>query len=1090
MKRKHLYLKLLPALILLMLTSFHLQAQFYNGSNMTFGRKKVQYKDFKWNYYDHDKYKLYFYQNGQNLAIFTHDVLKDYLPQLEKDFGTQMPSNVQFIIYNTLGDLKQSNIGTLANASYNTGGIAHIIDKKVFIYFNGDIADFEKQVKAGACKLVLEYVMNGDRTRDRVSISNDYSESDWSTDGLVSYYSDNWNTKMDDDFKKLFLSGSIKKLKHVHGEHSVIVGHSVWKFIEDNYGKNAVKEIVRLSRRANNSYEAIEIVTKLKFKDLEQAWLKYYQNYYADSQEDIVEKQNILLQNKRKKHLIYDNINFSQNGNYLTYTTNEKGLIKLYIKDLSSGELKRVYKTGFRSDAKYDNTFPVMAWHPTRPILAVAVEESGGVKLFFYSISADNKKNWLFLQNQQFSSLGFQKVLDMNYSHDGAYIIFSAVKDSRADLFLWNVISGVSVNITNDAYNDFNPVFLNNKGDILFSSNRGSDAKNMNTNNDLFRMNVFNPKSIIKMTNSPDANEIMSKRINDNLVAFVSDKNGIYNMYLGEFDSIISFVDTIAHYNYFLKTKSISDYNSNISDYDVLGNTVVEILNNYNTSIISKKTLPAIGNINDGLSIETQLNNTNYRNRQYIADSLLNSTKKGIASKPKRQFKDVLIKDLQRDLPTKYVSEMDVHTPDSVWEQIIIAQQEKIEESAKLKDSVPDKWKNYYVEFFVNDLIAQLDFSSMNYSYQQFAGGQSPVYLNPGYNVLIGTGITDLMEDYQISGGFRLSNDLVNNEYAVTFSNLKKRLDKEFIFHRFTDVFYPDGYSLAKHRTHEFMYKLTWPFTDYFHVSGSAVLRNNKLLAIDFAYIESLGLPIQNRNWLGVKGELVFDNSYQLSQNIMLGTRFKLFGEYSQMIVKENRNLVVFGFDFRNYQRIHRQMIFAWRVAGSTSFGTDRLIYYMGGVDNWILPRYNMDNQPSDEVNYAYQTLATNMRGFSQNTRNGPNFVVLNTEVRLPVFRYFANSPLRFKFLNSIQLVGFADVGTAWNGLHPFSEENAMFRKKYDAPPMHIDVVNYRNPFVMGYGLGARFAIFGYFVRVDYGWGLEDWRVADKGWHFSFNLDF
>ncbi|MDL2242272.1 hypothetical protein LJC25_00915, partial [Bacteroidales bacterium OttesenSCG-928-K03] len=392
-----------------MLVSFHSNAQFYNGLDMPFGKKKVQYKEFKWNYYDHENYQIYFYQNGQNLAIFTHQILKEYLPQLEKDFNTQIPGNIQFILYNTLDDLKQSNIGTLANTYYNTGGIAHIIDRKVFMYFNGDITDFERQVKAGACKLAIQNAISGDRMRDRVSITDDINESDWFIDGLVSYYSDNWNTRMDDDFKKIFKSGKIKKLKHVQGEYSVIIGHSVWKFIADKYGKNSIREIVRYVRRSDSPYEAITTVTGLQFKDLETEWRKYYEEYYIGYEEDDIESQDILLSNKRKKHLIYDNVNFSPNGKYLTYTTNEKGLKKLYIKDLESGQLRRVYKTGYRSNAKEDNTFPVLAWHPTRPILAVAVQEKGGVKLFFYSISDDNKKNWLFLQNQQFSSLGFQK---------------------------------------------------------------------------------------------------------------------------------------------------------------------------------------------------------------------------------------------------------------------------------------------------------------------------------------------------------------------------------------------------------------------------------------------------------------------------------------------------------------------------------------------------------------------------------------------------------------------------------------------------------------------------------------------------------
>lgn len=162
----------------------------------------------------------------------------------------------------------------------------------------------------------------------------------------------------------------------------------------------------------------------------------------------------------------------------------------------------------------------------------------------------------------------------------------------------------------------------------------------------------------------------------------------------------------------------------------------------------------------------------------------------------------------------------------------------------------------------------------------------------------------------------------------------------------------------------------------------------------------------------------------------------------------------------------------------------------MGGVDKWILPRYNSDTQVDPDINYAYQTLATNMRGFSQNTRNGPNFIVLNAELRVPVIRYLFNRPLSSNFFNSIQLIGFTDIGTAWNGLTPYSKDNNLYIERYYNSPLYIEVTTQTEPFIMGYGVGARASILGYFIRVDYGWGLENWSIADQGWHFSLSLDF
>ena len=93
---------------------------------------------------------------------------------------------------------------------------------------------------------------------------------------------------------------------------------------------------------------------------------------------------------------------------------------------------------------------------------------------------------------------------------------------------------------------------------------------------------------------------------------------------------------------------------------------------------------------------------------------------------------------------------------------------------------------------------------------------------------------------------------------------------------------------------------------------------------------------------------------------------------------------------------------------------------------------------------------------FSQNIRNGSNFLVFNTELRWPIFRYLAGHPLSSGFLNNFQVVGFADIGTAWTGLHPFSDENAWNTEVIVNGPMTITIDANRDPIIAGYGVGMR----------------------------------
>ena len=201
------------------------------------------------------------------------------------------------------------------------------------------------------------------------------------------------------------------------------------------------------------------------------------------------------------------------------------------------------------------------------------------------------------------------------------------------------------------------------------------------------------------------------------------------------------------------------------------------------------------------------------------------------------------------------------------------------------------------------------------------------------------------------------------------------------------------------------------------------------------------------------------------------------------------------GADFRHYTRVHRTLIWANRFAASSSFGNTPLIYYLGSLDNWTnfsskVETFDRSIPIDYSRNYSYQTLATNMRGFTQNIRNGNNFALVNTELRWPVVRYFANHPISSSFWNNLQVVGFFDIGTAWAGLHPWQGKNAYDSEEYESGPILVVVDSNRDPIVAGYGWGVRSRLFGYFVRLDWAWGIENKTILPRIFYLSLNLDF
>ena len=52
-------------------------------NSVLFGRNRVQYNKFKWQYYQTKNFNVYFYNNGQELAKFVAQSAEKDLPQIE-----------------------------------------------------------------------------------------------------------------------------------------------------------------------------------------------------------------------------------------------------------------------------------------------------------------------------------------------------------------------------------------------------------------------------------------------------------------------------------------------------------------------------------------------------------------------------------------------------------------------------------------------------------------------------------------------------------------------------------------------------------------------------------------------------------------------------------------------------------------------------------------------------------------------------------------------------------------------------------------------------------------------------------------------
>ena len=1055
-------IRLLLVLVALMMAR-PLSAQFYNGMNTEFGKNRVQWKNVKWNYYRNDVFDVYFYGTNE-MALYVQNYAEQQMPRMETVFSSHFTRKIQFLIFRTQNDLKHSNINFDEEDEGNTGGVTRLVGSKVILCYNGSYADLECQVRRGIAMLLINQITNGVSVGAQIRSNYKYDIPVWYREGLCSYVAGDWDSYHEDKLCNGIVSGRYKRINQLDGEDARLAGYSFWRFIEENYGKQTFNDILRLSESSRSVKRGLLYATGKKFADLTELWYNTTLQRYG-GMDSHMPSTTVRTALRRGQQL--HSVATSPDGKRKVMVTSRDGRVNVFVHDSETGKNKRVFRSGFRSEQDADMTQTLVAWHPNSTILTIVNETKGGLQLVNIDLDTDERVATTLVD--------FQKVTSLSYSPvNGRNMVMAATRDGKPDVFLVSSSSyNMPTQITNDYYTDLDPVFSTDGKYIIFSSNRDTTALSaegyvsQSSPFRLFKYDYVNSDTMLMPIGYTGcANSIKPQSRSDGTFVYLCDSSGYYNLYEAVIDSAVSFVDTTVHYRYFAATRPMTNYTTGILDYDLNPqNGQIDILVNVNDrNRLYEATCDAVGDMQLGPYA-----------RQRISESVNKHDDKPYPTSSHR---------------FKAAYRPSSRTTDSIATQPAVAAMDTLGDSLVGDAKQPRQIiHNYYIEMFSKKLLGQVDFSYLNFSYQPFTGGTSPIYLNSGFNVFLGASLTDLMEDYRIDGGVKFNTTLLNNEYVMRFSDLHKRLDKSLTFHR-NVVDASNGYYYRRTFTNEGLFQLSYPFSEILALRGTAIYRNDHSLYLSIDD-RSLAEPDHYDNWVGLRAELVLDDTRHLATNIHTGTRGKVFAEYYQLVSRNTTNLAVVGFDVRDYRRLWRSLIWANRIAGSASLGKSQLIYYMGGVDNWIMARFDEGTPVDSDMNYAYQTLATNMRGFQQNIRNGSNFVVINSEIRFPIFACLVNKPINYEFIRNFQIVAFGDVGTAWAGINPYDLSNSLYTSHYTDGSLDISVTEQKDPIVGGIGVGLRTTILGYFVRFDAAWGIEDYKVNSKPQiYFSFNLDF
>ncbi|GAA3934242.1 hypothetical protein [Hymenobacter algoricola] len=1061
----------LPVLLLsALLAGGTAQAQ---SAQEPFGRVRIQYKDFDWLLLSTQNFNFYYYAGGEVTARRAAEYAEKELQRVTALIGYYPYSKTTIMLYNSVGDLRQSNVG-LDVDKFQTGGETALTRMtKVQIAFQGQQTIFKRDLSFQITRVLLNDMMYGGSLKEVIQSSYLLQLPDWFIGGASAYASEGWSVEMDNYMRDMMQKEEGSKASQFFLRNPQLAGQSVWNYIAERYGYTTVQNILNLTRITRDVEVGISSSLNVPYKVFLKDWLAYYRQLNAQPQTAyVVPDENRALVHNNRKGILYSQPVLSPNGQRLAYVSNERGRYRVVVVNRDGSRRHTIHRSGYKTpDQQVETRLPVLAWRNNEQV-AVAEISRGNMSLDLRDASGGPTNAVFRLVDGVFNRGGstifrpFTQILDLNYSPDGKSLVFSGVRNGQNDLYLLKAGSRTPERLTNDVFDDVEPVFLPGGSGIVFSSNRWLDSagtakgsfSNVVNNYDLFLYHLDGRTQPVETLVSTISNEGRPRVLSDDELLYLGEESGVRSLFKYSFRArqavpVSLFMQNLDDYDYnavtgalaFVATDRARDFvylypsyplPENVKLYKTARQETLEDRSKAPGRAAAPKPAPVVAGepASEAPAKAPEPNSGNINTNDY-------------------QFED--------DTPTRPA------TKRKRAATVVALPSTTTADAASVTG--PYKYDN---RFSIDNVVSSL--------------AADPIL---GVGLVAQANMSDLFENHRVQAGIFALTDLRTSNITAKYTNLTHRYDWSIGYQK-QAYFFDSNNSRYRIRygRHEVSPTIAYPLTHNLSVRGGPRYVNVSRTYLDEFLEDTLDI---SRNYAGVSGELVFDNAIATGVNMMEGTRMKIGVLQLNNLNQGQQNFGKIYVDIRHYQKVHRQIIWANRVSYGQFFGDAEQTFRLGGMDNWLNNRYEGGySQPLDPTQMFYQQFVTNLRGFNYSKRTGPKYVLFNSELRVPIIQYLSRKPIYSGFFRNLQLTAFGDAGSAYSGSNPFNENNSFNRQVTggNGNVFTATVINYRNPLLLGYGFGMRTTLLGFYLKADAAWGQEDY--VEKGPKFYFTLGY